>query len=115
MRFLVSVRLMNGEGLPGVVGSAVGGGLLGSAVDVVDAGFGLIEAHVGVIGGREPGVGAVGEWVDGQWSTGRGRPERRTRAESCAGGAAGRSGSLHCGSHVRGHSTDLALQRDERR
>ena len=53
------------EPLPGVVGGAVGGGLLGAAVDVVDAGFGLVEVHHGVCLDGHPGVGAVGHGVDG--------------------------------------------------
>jgi hypothetical protein len=52
------------EQLPGVVGGAVDGGLLRAAVDVVDAGFGLIEAHEGVGLDGRPGVGAMGEGVD---------------------------------------------------
>src|SRR5580698_8308529 len=51
--------------LPGSVGGAVDGSLLGAAVDVVDAGFGLVEAHEGVLLGGNPGVGTGGEGIDG--------------------------------------------------
>ena len=53
--------------LPGGVGGAVDGGLLGAAVDVVDAGFGLVEAHQGILLGGHPGVGATGEGVSGHY------------------------------------------------
>ncbi len=51
--------------LPGVIGGAVGGGDLGAGVDVVDAGFGLVDGGEGVALDGLPGVGAVGEGVDG--------------------------------------------------
>ncbi len=51
--------------LPSAVRGTVGGGELGAAMDVVDAGFGLIEAHQGVLLDGKPGVGAAGEWIDG--------------------------------------------------
>ena len=50
--------------LPGAVGGAVGGGLLGSTVDVVDAGVCLVDAGEGVVLDGHPGVGAMGEGVD---------------------------------------------------
>ena len=50
---------------PGGVGGAIDAGLLGAAVDVVDAGFGLIEGRQGVLLGGHPGVGAVGKGVGG--------------------------------------------------
>src|ERR1700679_298728 len=49
--------------LPGGVGGSVGSSELGAAVDVVDAGFGLIEGLKGVVLGSHPGVGALGERV----------------------------------------------------
>jgi hypothetical protein len=39
--------------------------LLGAAMDVVDAGVSLVDAGEGVVLDRHPGVGAMGEGVDG--------------------------------------------------
>src|ERR1700691_5481560 len=50
--------------LPGGVGGAVGGGLLGAAVNVVDAGVSLVDAGEGVVLDGHPGGGAMGEGVD---------------------------------------------------
>jgi len=65
--FFASLRcgMADKRELPGVVGGSVDGGLLGAAVDVVDAGCGLVEAHEGVGLDGHPGVGAVSEGVDG--------------------------------------------------
>ena len=51
-------------GLPGVVGGAVGGCQLSSAVYVVDAGLGLVDGGQGIVLDGYPRVATFGEGID---------------------------------------------------